>query len=166
MEPLVKIIGIKPYHIALPYEHGAPKPVMGTGAIRTTMDAVYVRVDTDAGLSGWGECFGFAACPVTVAAMEKVVARLAIGRDVADISGLMSELRKRTQSMGLNGPVGFALSGFDIALWDIAGKVAGKPIYQLLGGDRVSEVPVYASLLRLAEREHVMRVASEAIARG
>jgi L-alanine-DL-glutamate epimerase-like enolase superfamily enzyme len=68
--------------------------------------------------------------------------------------------------MGRNGPVGFALSGIDIALWDIAGKQAGRPLHQQLGGGRRSRIPTYASLLRYGTPEFVARNAAAAAARG
>ena len=162
----MKIQRVEAIHVSIPYEHGAPKPIFGIGTTRATMDAVYIRVDTDEGISGWGEAFGFAACPVTAAAVSRVVAPLAVGRDPGDIPALMNDLRRRVQNMGHNGPVGFALSGFDIALWDIAGKVAGQPVHRLLGGARKRNIPTYASLLRLHTAEHVKNVCAAAIARG
>ena len=162
----MKITRIEGFHIGLPYEHGAPKPLMGSGAVRTTMEAVYLRVDTDEGLSGWGEAFGFAACPVTLAALERLVAPLAVGREASDIEALMLDLRRRTQSSGLNGPVGFALSGLDIALWDIRGKREGKPVHRLLGRSNKSRVPAYASLLRVTTKEFVERLCRTARQRG
>jgi L-alanine-DL-glutamate epimerase-like enolase superfamily enzyme len=163
----VKITRIEPILLAIPYEHGAPKSVMATGTLRTTMDALYLRVETDQGLVGWGEAFGFACCPVTHAAVERALAPLAIGREIDNIAGLMQDLHRRLQNMGRNGPVGFALSGLDIALWDIAGKAAGMPIHRLLGGDgKKTRVPAYASLLRIGTPEHVAGVAAAAVARG
>ena len=162
----MKIARIEPFFIGLPYDHGAPKPVLGTGTVRTTMDAVYVRIDTDDGLTGWGECFGFSACPVTVAAFERLLTPLALGRDCDDIAATMLDLRKRTQSSGLNGPVGFALSGIDIALWDITGKRAGKPVHALLGSQGKDRIPTYASLLRLNTPDHVGTVCRIALDRG
>ena len=61
----MKITKIEPFFIAIPYEHGAPKPSMGVGQQRGTMDACYVKVETDAGIVGWGESFGFACCPIS-----------------------------------------------------------------------------------------------------
>ena len=163
----MKITNVEPIHIAIPYEHGAPKPQLG-GAIgaRTTQDAVYVRVETDAGVTGWGEAFGFAACSVSHAAMVRAVAPLALGRDPTDIPALMDDLHRNLKNMARNGPVAYALSGLDIALWDIAGKIAGKPIHALLGGTTKTRIPAYASLLRLGTPEHITRVASSALARG
>jgi D-galactarolactone cycloisomerase len=163
----VKITRIEPILLAIPYEHGAPKSVMGTGTVRTTMDALYLRVETDQGVVGWGEAFGFAGCPVTHAAVERAVSPLAVGREIGDVAGLMHDLHRRLQNMGRNGPVGFALSGLDIALWDIAGQVAGEPIHRLLGSSgKKTRVPAYASLLRIGTPEHVARVAAAAVGRG
>lgn len=50
----MKITRIEPILVELPYEHGAPKPAHGSGAVRTMMEAVYIRVDTDEGVTGWG----------------------------------------------------------------------------------------------------------------
>jgi D-galactarolactone cycloisomerase len=163
----MKITHIEPFLVSFPYDHGAPKPIMGIGSRLDSIDALYLRVDTDAGISGWGEAFGFAACPVTLAAITKIVAPLAIGREAGDIAGLMDDLQRRLKNMGRNGPVGFALSGLDIALWDIAGKALGQPIHRLLGSTGTkTRIPTYASLLRLTTRENVQKVCTAVVARG
>lgn len=163
----MKITGIEAFHLAIPFDHGAPKPSQGAGGMRTTMDSVYIRVDTDAGLTGWGECFGFACCPVTHFAIHRVIAPMVIGRDCDDISALMFDLHRRVQSGGRNGPMIFALSGLDIALWDIAGKACGKPIHAMLGSDGArTSIPAYASLLRLDTPQNVRKVCGDVLARG
>jgi len=162
----MKITRIDSYFIGIPYEHGAPKPVLTAADGRTTQDAVYVRVETDNGLTGWGEAFGFGSCRMSHMAVQRVVAPIAVGCDASDIGALMTDLERRTQNMSRNGPVGFALSGLDIALWDIAGKAAGKPIHALLGGARRERIPAYASLLRLNTPELVRASSARALARG
>ena len=162
----MKITRIEPILIALPYDHGAPKPLQGAG-VREAIDSLFVRVETDTGITGWGEAFSNAAGPITKVALETIVPRLAIGRDIDDIAALMTDLDRRMQSMTRNGPVAFALSGLDIALWDIAGKAAGVPVWKLLGGDGArSRIPAYASLMRLVTDEHVTKVVSSALERG
>ena len=162
----MKITRVDSWFIGIPYEHGAPKSSLPTAQGRTTQDAVYVRVETDAGIVGWGEAFGFGACQMSHLAVQNVVAPMAIGRDPAGISGLMTEMFRRTQNMSRNGPVTYALSGLDIALWDIAGKVAGKPLHALLGPAGRQRVRAYASLLRIGDARQVHAVSTTARARG
>ncbi len=162
----MKITGVESFLIGIPYEHGAPKSALATSDGRLTQDAVYIRVATDAGITGWGEAFGFGGCLMSHLAMKRVIAPLAIGCDPRDIPALMTDLYRRTQGMSRNGPVGFALSGLDIALWDIAGKIAGKPIHALLGGARRQTIQSYASLLRIGAPDMVAKVCNIARARG
>jgi D-galactarolactone cycloisomerase len=161
----MKITAIEPIFVALPYDHGAPKPMQGTG-VRETLDILFVRVETDEGITGWGEAFSNASALVTLSAVRDVIARLAIGKDPTDIGGLMTDLARRMQTIMLNGPIGFAMSGLDLALWDIAGKRAGAPVWKLLGGKGKARIPAYASLMRLATDEHITRVTRMAIDRG
>jgi L-alanine-DL-glutamate epimerase-like enolase superfamily enzyme len=164
----MKITRIEPIAVAIPYDHGAPKPMRHGGfGSWDSLPILFVRVETDAGIVGWGEAFGHASTPVTQTAISEIVAKLAVGRDPADVPTLMAEFTRKTQSMARSGPVQFALSGLDIALWDLAGKVAGQPLWRLLGGkERRATVPAYASLFRLGTTEHVSRVAANAVQRG
>src|SRR5262249_58854639 len=99
-------------------------------------------------------------------ARGKRVARRGAGRDPADIAGLMGDLARKLHNYGRNGPVSFALSGLDIALWDIAGKVKGEPLHRMLGAPKVDRVPAYASLLRYGDADLVARNAARAVERG
>jgi D-galactarolactone cycloisomerase len=160
----MKIARIEPILIAVPFSYGGP-PQTGPAAF-TSMDTLFVRVETDTGIVGWGEAYGMRTCRVTRAAFESQVIPLALGRDCSDIAGLMADLQRRLHNSGRNGPVSFALSGLDIALWDIAGKAAGVPLCRLLGGHAAAPVPVYASLLRYGDAGLVERNAGQAVARG
>ena len=162
----MKITRIEPVFLRLPYEHGGPKPPLGMGETRTTMDALLVRVETDQGLTGWGEAFGFATTPVTLPAIRDVIAPLAVGREADDIPALTTDLKRRLQNMMRGGPARFALSALDIALWDIAGQARGVPVWQMLGGKPCIRVPAYASMLRLPTPELTAEVAANAAARG
>jgi D-galactarolactone cycloisomerase len=161
----MKITKVEPLFIAVPYEHGGAKPMRPLGPW-TRMEVLFVRVDIDAGITGWGEAFGFAASPVTREAITRVVAPLCVGQELSDVPSFMTELQRKLHAMGRHGPVSFALSGIDIALWDIAGKARGKPLHQMLGGATRDRIPTYASLLRYGKPDLVARYTEDAVARG
>jgi D-galactarolactone cycloisomerase len=161
----MKITRVEPILIAVPYEHGGPKPMRPLGPW-THMETLFVRVETDLGLVGWGEGFGFAASPLTREAIVRVVAPLCVGREFIDVPLFMADLRRKLHAMGRHGPVSFALAGIDIALWDIAGKMQSAPIHRLLGGATRDRIPTYASLLRYGKPDLVARYTREAVARG
>ncbi|XBS70704.1 mandelate racemase/muconate lactonizing enzyme family protein [Acerihabitans sp. KWT182] len=97
-----------------------------------------------------GEGFGHLSNPVTFAALEGPVGRFFLGRDLPDntegIARLMVEAQRAFHAFGRSGPVQYALSAIDIALWDLCAQEAGKPLWQLLGAPR-REIDVYASLV-------------------
>lgn len=131
------------------------------------LDYVLVRVDTDAGISGWGDAFAYAGTAAAAkGAVDHLVAPKIIGHDARDIAGISDLLQRQTHVQGRYGITTFAVSGVDIALWDIAGKAAGVPVSRLLGGPMRDSVPAYASLLRFADPEKVAAAASEAQAQG
>jgi L-alanine-DL-glutamate epimerase-like enolase superfamily enzyme len=161
----LRITGVSTIALGLPYEMGGPKPQFA-GRTRTVIDVLLVRVDTDAGITGWGEAFGYAVWPATQTAIEKVIAPLCVGREAGDIAGLMLELQKKLHLVGRTGPVVYGLSGIDIALWDIAGKAAGKPLHALLGGAHHTRLPAYASLMRYGNVDLVSANATAAVRDG
>jgi len=162
----MKITAVEPFHISVPYDFG--NAAQNVAAVQwPTMETLFVKVTTDEGLVGWGEGFGLAACGVTKVAVERAIAPLAIGRDPTDIAALTKEVAYRQRSFGRNGPNTFALSALDIALWDIAGKHAGAPLYRLLGGtETVERMPAYASLLRYGNADVVRHNSATAVGRG
>jgi D-galactarolactone cycloisomerase len=162
----MKITAVEPFHISVPYDFG--NSAENAAAVQwPKMETLFVKVTTDEGVVGWGEGFGLAACGITRVAVERAIAPLAVGRDPTDIAALMREVAYRQRNCARNGPVGFALSALDIALWDIAGKRAGQPLYRLLGGtETVERIPAYASLLRYGDAGVVRRNAAKAVERG
>lgn len=129
----------------LPFDHGAAPPLFA-GRPRTTLDSVLVRVELDNGLVGWGEAYG-GEVDATVAMLHTRVAPLASGRDAQD-PALVASLERTLHNLGRGGCLLHALSGLDIALWDLRGKLEGVPVYQLLGGARRTRIAAYASLLQ------------------
>jgi L-alanine-DL-glutamate epimerase-like enolase superfamily enzyme len=161
----MKITRVEPILVAVPYEHGGPKQMRPLGPW-TLMETLFVRVDTDAGITGWGEAFGFAASALTREAIVRAVAPLCIGREFTDVPSFMADLQRKLHAMGRHGPVSYALAGIDIALWDIAGKAQGVPVHRLLGGGTRDRIPTYASLLRYGKPDLVAKYTKEAIGRG
>jgi L-alanine-DL-glutamate epimerase-like enolase superfamily enzyme len=161
----MKITRVEPIHISVPYRYGGGLQ-KADGIPWHTMETLLLKVDTDAGVTGWGEAFGFSACGLARVAVERALAPLATGRNVEDIAALMTDLSRKLHNYGRNGSVTFALSALDIALWDIAGQVAGKPLHVLLGGEAQTRVPAYASLLRYGDAALVARYSAEAAAEG
>src|SRR5438477_6496695 len=132
----------------------------------TSNDVLLVRVDTDGGVTGWGESFGHRIFPATRAAIDTVLGPMCVGRDPTQIAALGDDLQRALHGVGRNGPTIYALSGIDIALWDIAGKIAGVPLYRLLGGSPRADLPAYASLLRYGTAKPVAFYTEQALARG
>ena len=161
----MKIARVSTHLAAIPYAYDGPRHAVG-GQAWTTLDMLLVRIETRGGLVGWGEAFGHGAIPATKAALDSMVAPWLLGRDASDIGGLTHALAQAMHIFGRNGPFTYALSGVDIALWDIAGKRAGLPLHALLGGARRPAVPCYASLLRYGEPALTARNAGRAAAEG
>jgi D-galactarolactone cycloisomerase len=161
----MKITAISTILINIPYDTGSPTQALA-GQAWTRMAILLVKVETDEGIIGWGEGFGHAVAPATKSTLDSLIAPHFIGRDPTDIGGLMAEITRKLHLFGRNGSVTYGLSAIDIALWDIAGKRAGLPLYQLLGGGSRRELSAYASLLRYGEPEIVGKMAARAVAEG
>ena len=128
-------------------------------------ESVLVKVVTDEGIEGWGEAFGFRTASLVKAAMDEVIAPLCIGQDAEQIGTLMLRIQRTLQVFGRGGPLFFGLSALDIALWDIAGKAANRPLSRLLGGG-ASKLRCYASLPRYSEPSVVREAVRRALDLG
>ena len=161
----MKIARVEAVPLSIPFRYGGEGWTLGSGGWKT-LDSCLVRVDTDQGLTGWGEAFSYSCRRAVAAAVRDMIAPIAVGHDAADIDGLHAEIQKRLHIFGRFGITAFALSGLDIALWDLAGKAAGKPLHALLGGAKRSRIDCYASLLRYADPVLVARYSEQALGEG
>jgi D-galactarolactone cycloisomerase len=161
----MKITAVETHWTRIPFDMGGKPAVMG-GLNWQTMNSTWLRIVTDQGLEGWGEAFGHAAAATTMAVLNTQLAPMLLGQDARDIAGLRLQLGKTFHGFGRNGPHVFALSALDIALWDIAGKAAGQPLWRLLGGSPTASMPTYASLLRYGEAGLVASACERAIGSG
>ncbi len=142
-----------------------PQPKFA-GEARAGFETLLIKVETDEGLVGWGEAFPHRVWAGIRSFVETLIAPACVGADPTDISALMNKLYRHTYGVGRAGPVMYALSGLDIALWDILGKAANLPIYKLLGGAANPKVPAYASLLKYNDTAVVTRTTEDALGRG
>ncbi len=160
----MNITGVKSHVLAydLPEELGYSQQYY---ARRT---AHLVEVETDEGITGWGECFGPGNIALAnKAIVEKVIQPIVLGADPLDRDVIWHKIYNFTRDHGQKGMPIQALSGVDIALWDISGKVAGLPIHKLIGGAHRTRVKAYGygmMLKRQSVDDHIVRFADEAAA--
>jgi D-galactarolactone cycloisomerase len=109
---------------------------------------VLLRVDTDSGISGWGEAIAMwpEACTATVAILADGFAPLLAGRNPLEIQACWDAMKAHTWWYGEGGIAALAISAVDMALWDIAAKDAGLPLCDFLGGRVHEALPACASL--------------------
>jgi D-galactarolactone cycloisomerase len=120
-----------------------------------------VEITTEEGLTGWGESYGPARPNrAVVEAMKPLLA----GRDAMATEALWETLYDQFRDHGQKGLVVQALSGIDIALWDLKGKALGQPVHRLMGGPLRTKVRAYATGLyrRLGREDHARYLAEEA----
>ena len=116
-------------------------------------DAVVVKVTTDDGLVGWGEAHHGRAPGAVAHLINTTLRQLVLGMEAADVVGVWQRVYTRQlASHGMGAGASIALSGIDMALWDIRAKAAGWPLYRLLGG-AARPIPAYAGGVSLGYAE-------------
>ena len=108
--------------------------------------SLVVRITTKDGVEGWGETYGLVAPQATAAIITDLLVGFVVGRDPFAAEAIHDELYDLMRVRGYTG--GFyldALAAIDIALWDIAGKIAGKSVAELLGGRTHERITAYVS---------------------
>jgi len=124
-----------------------------------------VEIETDDGIVGWGEglCVGLQPPQIAAAVIRSAFAPLLLGADPRETEVMWHRLYTHARDYGMKGSVITALSGVDIALWDIAGKALGVPVHRLLGGAFRRRIEAYATgFYRTTGRGEAARLASEA----
>ena len=131
--------------------------VFSRSGMRTSRTATLVQIETDQGITGLGSGSGNGELIEVIVA--KVLKPLLIGMDPTEIEEIWDKayVRGGHKEFGTRGVGVVALSGVDIALWDILGKIRGVPIYQVLGGRCRDKVAVYATALYPDEPSKVAR---------
>ena len=129
------------------------------GWLYKTRGSCIVEIETTDGITGWGECYGPSA--VARAYIDTQFAPRIIGRDAFDVEVIWEDLYNRIKDYGGRGMATSALSGIDIALWDIIGKAVNKPIHKLIGGAHRTEVKAYATGLYFIDMNRLIEEAVE-----
>ena len=160
----MRIEAVDTYLLSLPYETSGGFHYIA-GRPSSTVVMLLVKISTSDGLTGWGEAFGHAGATATKSMLDSLVAPLLVGEDPCDISALMEKVRRKVHLFGLSGPAIYAISGIDIALWDLRGKREGKSVADMVGRQR-DELPVYASFLRCSSDGALAQTCSDALADG
>lgn len=123
-----------------------------------------VEIQTDEGLVGTGWCEDYARATSVI--IENHLTKLLVGADPLERGRLWDQMFRSTMPYGRKGPALYAISAIDIALWDLAGKHFGQPVFELLGGRARDVIPVYASHLHFTNEDEFVAEATEYVRRG
>ncbi len=124
---------------------GAPR-ALGASAAAKNWQAegrnwLFIKVETDAGLTGIGECSGW---PRVIERAVEDLSHVLIGEDAIHIELIWQRMLAAIMGHGMTGVVGAgAMAGIDMALWDLKGKALRAPVWSLLGGRMRATVPIY-----------------------
>ncbi len=145
----------------IPVEYPLPQPVFDANYILATKPALLVEVETEDGLVGLGEAAHFGG-PLrsTRTVIEGELREHLLGEDPREIERLWAQMHQRAYKHARGGLLIAAMSGIDIALWDLRGKLCGQPLWRLLGGYR-RRVPAYASGGFYAEGKGIRELCDE-----
>jgi len=115
-----------------------------------SLTATAVRIHTDEGVDGLGECIARLGPGVTANIVHEILTPAILGRDPHDVEAIWDDMYATMRARGHSrGFMLEAISGVDIALWDLLGKSAGKPTWQVLAGHGRRSIPAYASSVLL-----------------
>lgn len=140
----------------------------GNNSIYSISDqSLLVRIITQSGEYGWGECVAFYAPEVCAAIINELIGPLLVGRSVHDVVKIYEDLYNAMRVRGFFG--GFyhdAIAAVDIALWDLHGKLLKLPVCKVLGSSRYEKMPAYVSGLPMPTLEQRVEMAKSWVAKG
>ena len=160
----MKIKSIRSHVLRVPLD----EPLAGGPPyFRSHNQFVILRVETEDGIEGIGATFFGGALSATLKHAVDQLGELIIGEDPLRVEAITQKLRSAAASAGPGGILTLAISGIDMALWDIKGKLLGQSLGTMLGGLR-DRVPTYASgaLVRAYPLDHVVKAAQLLVNRG
>lgn len=107
-------------------------------------DPYAVEIFTDEGASGFAVNYGGGSFACAV--IQQHFSRFLVGQDPFNIETIWDQMYRSTMPYGLGGVTAMAMSGVDLALWDLVGKVLGQPVYKLIGGKTKESIPCYVTI--------------------
>jgi L-alanine-DL-glutamate epimerase-like enolase superfamily enzyme len=140
-----------------------------------SLEFALIRLEDDEGNVGWGEGFGYFTVEATKAMMDRLLVPRLIGAEISDIPAWNEQAQRDLHLFGRGGVSMFAISGVDIALWDLAARRAGRPLWALLAGAAPAAggsgpergaFSCYASLMRYGDAALAASAAADALAAG
>ena len=149
-----------------------PFPQTGTGIglnAWRSLEFTLVRLEDELGNVGWGEGFGYSVVDATKEVIDRLLIPRLLAAPIEDVAAWNLETQRALHLHGRYGITMFAIAGVDIALWDLAGKRAGRPVHQLLpttAGNARIDFATYASLMRYDEQELVAEACRAALDAG
>jgi L-alanine-DL-glutamate epimerase-like enolase superfamily enzyme len=162
----MKITDVKAYPTSFPIPQ-QNRVALGIG-VAVKRDAVLVKVTTDEGITGWGEAHHGRAHTAVAKLIETTLRQLILNLNPLENQNIWEKLyRAQLASPGMGAGACLAISGIDMALWDIKGKALKMPLYRLLGGTRKA-VPAYAGGVSLGYQPEAELIAEaqESVAQG
>ena len=152
----MKITSIKAWQVDLPLKEG--RYSWSNGNFVEVFDTTVVAVETDVGITGYGECcpLGSAYLPAYAAGVRAGLQEIGpkvIGMDPTDLG----VLNRHMDSVLRGHP--YVKAPIDVACWDILGKVAGLPVYKLLGGAEQAEIDLYRAISQVPPKQMAENVA-------
>jgi len=151
--------------IAHPLRVVLPQPQRTGAADFPAVEIVLVEIRTDAGIVGYGECLGRSGSPAYAEAIHRLLKPVLVGRNPLDSQALWRAMHRRLSGRA-GGMLIESIAGVDIALWDIAGKVAKLPVHRLLGSMGRARVDAYASSINWYDDAQAEAETRDCLARG
>lgn len=161
----MRITSVEPILLRIPFSDGSS----GQGLMPTawtSLDFALIKIETDKGLTGWGEAFGYFCHEAVAALVNRSIAPVLVGQEFTNPPAMAEHIQRKMVLQGRYGISCFALSGVDIALWDLAAKCEQVSLAELLGSRMRHTIPAYASLVRYGDSDDVTHHCQRAVDMG
>lgn len=161
----MKIRSVEARIVDIPFEDGR-HALGGVPSAWTSLETVLVRVEDTDGNVGWGEAFGYFVADAVRNVVDTRVKPLAEGAMIESVAEWTRQTQRHLHIVGRYGITMFAISGVDMALWDLAAKRAKMPLWKLLGGAEPTRLSTYASLVRYGDGAATAAMCRRALDQG